>query len=157
ESLRLEKTCGGREEFLAVVHQETTDRHAVTVAEPDSGRNAASTTPNAAASNPANSADARNDARGAVGHDLRAMSNVAVLQELPAFKRRAGTRRRRARSQSAPQIVVELATSSDIESGMEGALPLLRRVTGAVRVEWWAPSQGSDQLALRFSDGAGMG
>jgi signal transduction histidine kinase len=85
------------------------------------------------------------------------MSNVAVLQELPAFRHRAGTRRRRARSQSAPQIVVELATSSDIESGMEGALPLLRRVTGAVRVEWWAPSQGSDQLALHSSDGAGIG
>jgi signal transduction histidine kinase len=55
------------------------------------------------------------------------------------------------------QAIVELANAEDVESGMRRALSLLRRATGAQKVEWWARRDGDDAPKLLAADGEGDG
>jgi signal transduction histidine kinase len=55
------------------------------------------------------------------------------------------------------RIVLELATSEDLESGMTCALELLRGDTGAAKIEWWAADEPGGQLRRRAADGDGAG
>jgi signal transduction histidine kinase len=53
------------------------------------------------------------------------------------------------------QVVLELATAEEVETGMARVVVLLRQACAAARVEWWADEKG--ELRLAASDGAGAG
>ncbi len=54
------------------------------------------------------------------------------------------------------EVAFELATAAEVESGMQRVLSLLRRRSGATRVEWWA-RRADEQFRLCGSDGVGLG
>lgn len=54
------------------------------------------------------------------------------------------------------QVVLELATAQEVETGMARVVVLLRQACAAARVEWWAPDE-EGELRLAASDGAGAG
>jgi len=54
------------------------------------------------------------------------------------------------------EAVVELATADDVASATAGVVAVIRRHTGASRVEWWAPADDGD-LELVASAGNGVG
>jgi signal transduction histidine kinase len=54
------------------------------------------------------------------------------------------------------RAVLELATADDLAAGMTEVSAIVRRVTGAARVEWWAPTDDG-ALGLVAADGHGLG
>ena len=52
------------------------------------------------------------------------------------------------------RLVLEVATSGEVDDGMAEVVGLLRRASRAARVEWWAPDD-EGELRLRVSCGAG--
>src|SRR5258708_20145425 len=53
------------------------------------------------------------------------------------------------------EVAFELATAAEVESGMQRVLSLLRRRSGATRVEWWA-RRADEQFRLCARDGVGL-
>ena len=56
----------------------------------------------------------------------------------------------------ADRLIVEVATAPDVRAGIGRLIAVLRR-SGLERVEWWAPTGGSDSVRLELSDGNGGG
>jgi signal transduction histidine kinase len=54
------------------------------------------------------------------------------------------------------QVVAEVATADDLAAGMTAVSAIVRRVSGAARVEWWAPA-ADGALGLVAADGHGLG
>jgi signal transduction histidine kinase len=54
------------------------------------------------------------------------------------------------------RAVLELATADDLSAGMTSVAALVRGVTGAARVEWWAAGEDGE-AALVAADGRGIG
>src|SRR5258708_38333344 len=54
------------------------------------------------------------------------------------------------------EVAFELATAAEVESGMQRGLSLLRRRSGATRVEWVA-RRADEQVRLCGSDGVCLG
>ena len=51
--------------------------------------------------------------------------------------------------------MLELATADDLAAGLAGVASLVRRTSGAARVEWWATESGAAELAATSGDGLG--
>jgi hypothetical protein len=53
------------------------------------------------------------------------------------------------------RAVVELATADDVASGAAAVVAMVRRDTGAARVEWWAPADDGLELVAEAGEGSG--
>ena len=90
------------------------------------------------------------------------MSAIAETVALPI--RRDGRGKARAR-RAAPRLVervplgqravIELATADDVASGAAAVTAMVRRDTGAARVEWWAPADDGLELVAEAGHGSG--
>lgn len=54
------------------------------------------------------------------------------------------------------EVVLELATSDDLASGLAGVVEQIRLLSGAARVEWWLPAEDT-ALELAATTGEGSG
>jgi signal transduction histidine kinase len=53
--------------------------------------------------------------------------------------------------------ILELHAAPDVRAGMQAAVESLRRLGGARRVEWWAPTEDGTSFRLEAADGRGRG
>jgi signal transduction histidine kinase len=85
------------------------------------------------------------------------VSAVAQSVVSPIRSGRRAEPRRSQRLDLSQIVILELHSAPDVRKGMQAAAESLRRLGGARRVEWWAPTEDGTSFRLEAADGQGLG